>query len=230
MITSYNFKILIVDDDPDILDILSFNLTQAGYIVNTAINGKLAIAQAQKDIPHLILLDVMMPVMNGVEACYIMRQNSMLDNTIITFLSARSEDYSQIEGFNAGADDYIAKPIKPKLLLLKIESLLKRLPLNTVNSTLSIITFKNILINKQNHTVTINHQNINLTRKELELLALFLSNPGKVFKREEIFKAIWSHDVIVGDRTIDVHIRKLREKIGDDILVTIKGIGYKIEA
>lgn len=220
-------KILLVDDEPDIIEIVGYNLKNAGYQVFTANNGKEAILQAEKHQPHLIILDVMMPVMDGIETCETLRNNPKFTETIITFLTARGEDYSQFAGFNAGADDYITKPIKPKLLVSKVKALLRRS--NEIKNESDEITLANLTINREEYKVTKEGVVINLPRKEFELLALLTSKPNKVFKRGDILNQVWGNDVIVGGRTIDVHVRKLREKIGEDCIKTIKGVGYKFE-
>lgn len=230
-----NIKILLVDDEIDILEIVSYNLKQEGYTIYTAENGVEAIDKAKKIKPHLIILDVMMPEMDGIEACEHIRKVPELKNTIITFFTARGEDYSQIAGFEAGADDYISKPVKPKVLVSKIKGLLRRL--NSVEMDISNISIKSpdtliigdIEINREEYKIIKDKTEIVLPRKEFELFYLLASKPGKVFKREEILDKVWGNEVIVGGRTIDVHIRKLREKIGDDLFKTIKGVGYKIE-
>lgn len=221
-------KILLVDDEQDILEIVSYNLSQEGYQVITANNGKEAILKAKKELPHLIILDVMMPEMDGIEACENIRRIPELESTIITFLTARSEDYSQVAGFDAGADDYIAKPIKPKVLVSKVKALLRRLKNEDVELK-DVITVGDVVINREEYKIVRNNQEIILPRKEFELFYLLATKPGKVFTREEILDKVWGNEVIVGGRTIDVHIRKLREKIGDDFFKTIKGVGYKIE-
>jgi two-component system alkaline phosphatase synthesis response regulator PhoP len=223
-----DIKILLVDDEPDILEIVGYNLSQEGYSIVTATNGKEAIAMAKKEHPQLIIMDVMMPEMNGMEACENIRKIPELSNTIITFLTARSEDYSQVAGFEAGADDYISKPIKPKLLVSKVKALLRRLK-GEETKNLETITVGSIIINREEYKIIKDNIEIVLPRKEFELFYLLASKPGKVFKREEILDKIWGNDVIVGGRTIDVHIRKLREKIGDDYFKTTKGVGYKFE-
>ena len=220
-------KILLVDDEPDIIEIVGYNLKYVGYQVFTANNGKEAILQAEKHQPHLIILDVMMPVMDGIETCETLRNNPKFTETIITFLTARGEDYSQFAGFNAGADDYITKPIKPKLLVSKVKALLRRS--NEIKNESDEITLANLTINREEYKVTKEGVVINLPRKEFELLALLTSKPNKVFKRGDILNQVWGNDVIVGGRTIDVHVRKLREKIGEDCIKTIKGVGYKFE-
>jgi two-component system alkaline phosphatase synthesis response regulator PhoP len=218
-------KILLVDDEPDILEIISYNLSSEGYQVITAENGVEAVKLAKKQLPQLIILDVMMPEMDGIEACEKMRQMPELSNAVITFLTARGEDYSQLAGFEAGADDYITKPIKPKVLLSKVKALLRRFkePSDEADS----VNLGDITINRDEYKVMKGKKEIVLPRKEFELLALLASKPGKVFKREDILDKVWGNEVIVGGRTIDVHIRKLREKIGDDRFKTVKGVGYK---
>jgi two-component system alkaline phosphatase synthesis response regulator PhoP len=217
------FKILLVDDEPDIVEIISYSLKNANYDVHSASNGLEAIKLAKSIRPDLIILDVMMPEMDGIEACEIIREDQVVGKTLITFLSARGEDYSQIAALNAGADDYITKPIKPKVLLSKVKSLLRRIS----NDQNEIIEFENLTIDKTGYRVFVEKNEISLPRKEFELLILLASKPDKVFKRDFILESIWGKDVIVGDRTIDVHIRKLREKIGSSYLKTIKGVGYK---
>jgi len=217
-------KILLVDDEPDILEIIRYNLTSEGYQVETAENGLEAVAQAKLVRPHLIIMDVMMPLMDGIEACEKIRDIPELSETIITFLTARGEDYSQMAGFEAGADDYITKPIKPKVLVSKVKALLRRFKEDEVTEKLKL---GNLTINREEYSVLLGKEELILPRKEFELLALLASKPGKVFKREDILESIWGNDVIVGGRTIDVHIRKLREKIGDDSFKTVKGVGYK---
>lgn len=223
-----DIKILLVDDEQDILEIVGYNLSQEGYQIITAANGKDAIAKAKKELPHLIIMDVMMPEMDGMEAVENIRKIPELNNVIITFLTARSEDYSQVAGFDAGADDYIAKPIKPKLLVSKVKALLRRLKED--ESKGDVLKVGNIEINREEYKIILeNNDEIVLPRKEFELFYLLASKPGKVFKREEILDKVWGNEVVVGGRTIDVHIRKLREKIGDELFKTIKGVGYKLE-
>ncbi len=222
-----DIKILLVDDEPDILEIVGYNLTQEGYTVLKAENGKEAIIKAKKEIPHLIIMDVMMPEMDGMEACEAIRKIPELSQVLITFLTARNEDYSQVAGFDAGADDYISKPIKPKLLVSKVKALLRRLKEDEQNA--ETLTVGEIIINREQYKINNNGLEIILPRKEFELFYLLASKPGKVFKREEILDKVWGNEVIVGGRTIDVHIRKLREKIGEDFFKTIKGVGYKFE-
>ncbi len=220
-----DIKILLVDDEPDILEIVGYNLRSEGYLIYTASNGLDAIKTAKKIIPHLILLDIMMPEMDGIEACEKIRKIPSLEHVIISFLSARGEDYSQVAGFEAGADDYITKPIKPKVLTSKVKSLLRRL--KNENNTASITIIGNIKIDRDEYVIYKDNVKITLPRKEFELFSLLTSKPGKVFKREVILDTVWGNDVVVGGRTIDVHIRKLREKIGDDYFKTVKGVGYK---
>ncbi|WP_412477007.1 response regulator transcription factor [Flavobacterium sp. TBRC 19031] len=222
-----DIKILLVDDEQDILEIVGYNLAQEGYQIVTATNGKEAIVKAKKELPHLIIMDVMMPEMDGMEACENIRKLPELSNVIITFLTARSEDYSQVAGFDAGADDYINKPIKPKLLVSKVKALLRRLK-NDEQAT-ETLNVGGIEINREEYKIIKEGREIILPRKEFELFYLLASKPGKVFKREEILDKVWGNEVIVGGRTIDVHIRKLREKIGEDLFKTIKGVGYKLE-
>ncbi|CDF80900.1 two-component system response regulator [Formosa agariphila KMM 3901] len=220
-----DIKILLVDDEPDILEIVGYNLSSEGYEVITAENGIEAVKKARKEKPQLIILDVMMPGMDGIEACEQIRNIPELKDTIITFLTARGEDYSQVAGFDAGADDYITKPVKPKVLVSKVKALLRRLKEETVNE--SIVKIGNLIINRDEYKIVLDGEEIVLPRKEFELLSLLASKPGKVFKREEILDKVWGNEVVVGGRTIDVHIRKLREKIGDDCFKTVKGVGYK---
>ncbi len=222
-----DIKILLVDDEPDILEILKYNLSSQGYQVYTAKNGTEGVQKAKKKNPHLIILDVMMPEMDGIEACEIIRNTKGLENTIITFLTARGEDYSQVAGFDAGADDYITKPIKPKVLLSKIKALLRRLKDDESMKVEEVMKVGHIVINREEYKVLNKGEEIILPRKEFELLALLASKPNKVFKREVILDKVWGQEVVVGGRTIDVHIRKLREKIGDQHFKTVKGVGYK---
>lgn len=219
-------KILLVDDEPDILEIVSYNLKNEGYQVFTAENGEKALKKAKKHHPDLVILDVMMPVMDGIEACERMRKMPELDGTIVTFLTARGEDYSMIAGFDAGADDYITKPIKPRVLVSKVKSLLRR---NTGSnrSDSNVVKVGDLVIDKDQYKIIYKKDEILLPRKEFELLSLLTSKPGKVFKREEILEIVWGNEVVVGGRTIDVHIRKLREKLGDKKFKTVKGVGYK---
>jgi two-component system alkaline phosphatase synthesis response regulator PhoP len=221
------YKILLVDDEKDILEFLAYNLKKEGYGVSTARNGLEAIELARSEKPHLIILDVMMPKMDGIEACSIIRTIADLNNTIIVFLTARGEDYSQIAGFDAGADDYITKPVKPKVLVSRIKALLRRYQEPEIHN--QILELKNITIDKERYVIIKEGKEISLPKKEFELLQLLAGKPSKVFTRDEIFAKVWGNDVIVGDRTIDVHVRKIREKLGDDSIKTIKGVGYKIE-
>ena len=227
MMKKKDIKILLVDDEQDILEIVGYNLSQEGYQIFTASNGKEAVSMAKKTLPHLIIMDVMMPEMDGMEACEIIRKAPELQNVIITFLTARSEDYSQVAGFDVGADDYITKPIKPKLLVSKVKALLRRL--KEAEATTDTLNIGNIEINREEYKIIQDGKEIILPRKEFELFYLLASKPGKVFKREEILDKVWGNEVVVGGRTIDVHIRKLREKIGDELFKTIKGVGYKLE-
>ncbi|MGB1132193.1 MAG: response regulator transcription factor [Flavobacteriaceae bacterium] len=221
-------KILIVDDDPDIIEILTYNLSNEGYNVKSAANGIEAIKKAKKFIPDIILLDVMMPEMDGIEACSNLREIESLSKSMIIFLSARGEDFTQIAAFDAGADDYINKPVKPKILLKKISSISRRI-LSENNNTSNIIV-GSLSIDRESYSVTLEKDEITLPRKEFELLYLLASKPGKVLTRDEIMFKVWGTQVVVGDRTIDVHIRKLREKIGEKYIKTIKGVGYKFKA
>ncbi len=225
------FKILLVDDEIDILEFISYNLAKEGYKVYTAKNGVEAIKIAEKKLPHLIILDVMMPEMDGIAACEELRKIPSLKNTVIAFLTARGEDYSQIAGFEAGADDYITKPIRPKVLVSRVKALLKRTGEATQTTAVvqdsNTVTLGNLLIDKERYLIQLGEEEMILPRKEFELLSLLVSKPGKVFTREEIYYSVWGDNVVVGDRTIDVHIRKLREKIGNDRIKTLKGIGYK---
>jgi two-component system alkaline phosphatase synthesis response regulator PhoP len=219
-----DIKILLVDDEPDILEIVGYNLSSEGYQIITAENGFEGVKKAKKELPQLIILDVMMPEMDGIEACEQIRKVPALKDTIVTFLTARGEDYSQVAGFDAGADDYITKPIKPKVLVSKVKALLRRFKEDTVSSTVKI---GNLVIDREEYKISLKGEEIILPRKEFELLSLLTSKPGKVFKRDEILDKVWGNEVIVGGRTIDVHIRKLREKLGDESFKTVKGVGYK---
>ena len=226
---SQAYKILVVDDEPDILEFLSYNLKRKGFSVLVANSGKTAIDLALKNTPHLILLDVMMPDMDGIETCERLRELPNMHNTIIAFLTARGEDYSQIAGFEAGGDDYITKPVKPKVLISRINALLKRINWDKKEFApeATILLKGNLQIDREKYLVFKGKEELMLPKKEFELLLLLSSKPGKVFTRDEIFQSVWDDNVIVGDRTIDVHIRKLREKIGDNYIKTIKGVGYK---
>lgn len=220
-----DIKILLVDDEPDILEIIRFNLEKVGYQIKTAPNGLDAIKVSKKFLPHLIILDVMMPDLDGIETCERLRQDERFQETIIMFLTARGEDYSYVAAFDAGADDYVTKPVKPKVLVSKVKGLLRRLKKREATS--SQLVFNNLVIDREEYKVTLKGKELSMPRKEFELLYLLASKPGKVFKREKIMEKIWGSDVVVGDRTIDVHIRKLREKIGDRFFKTVKGVGYK---
>lgn len=220
-------KILLVDDEQDILDLIKYNLEKENFEVQSCNNGKEAIDLALKFQPDLILLDVMMPRMDGMETCIQIRENKQLENVIIAFLTARGEDYSQIAGFDAGADDYITKPIKPRVLVSRVRALLRRKESGETGSPSKPL--KGISIDKERYVVLKNGEEMTLPKKEFELLSLLTSQPGRVFTRESILSNVWGNDVIVGDRTIDVHIRKLREKLGDNFFKTVKGVGYKFE-
>lgn len=222
-----DYKILLVDDEPDILEFLSYNLKKEGYNVSTANNGKEAITVAKKENPDLIILDVMMPDMDGIETCREIRGIPELKDVMIAFLTARSEDYSQIAGFEVGADDYINKPIKPRVLISRIAALLRRGKSSA--GVTDKIELGGIRIDRERYVVVQDGKEINLPKKEFELLALLASKPGNVFTREVILDRVWGGEVVVGDRTIDVHVRKLREKLGEDFIRTVKGIGYKFE-
>lgn len=222
------YRILLVDDEPDILEFLSYNLKKEGYAVFNANNGKEAISIAKKEKPHLIILDVMMPDMDGIETCRELRDIPTLKDVVIAFLTARNEDYSQIAGFDVGADDYINKPIKPRVLVSRIKALLRRtgVPAALAPEKLDLGGIK---IDRERYVLIKEGKDITLPKKEFELIALLASKPGKVFTREVILDTVWGGEVVVGDRTIDVHVRKLREKLGEDLIKTVKGIGYKFE-
>jgi two-component system alkaline phosphatase synthesis response regulator PhoP len=223
-------KILIVDDEPDILEFLRYNLEKEQFVVLSAGDGITGFQIAKKEKPDLIILDIMMPKMDGVELCRLIRSDDDLKNTLITFLTAREEEYSQIAALDVGGDDYITKPIRPRVLVSRIKALLRRKHTDSAeNEEETWLEFGDLRIDREKVMIIKNGEHIDLARKELELLMLLVSRPGKVFSREEIFNKIWGNDVIVGNRTIDVHIRKLREKIGDDFIKTIKGIGYKFD-
>jgi two-component system alkaline phosphatase synthesis response regulator PhoP len=219
-------KLLLVDDEQDILEFLTYNLRKEGYHVTSATNGDEALAIARREQPDLVLLDVMMPGLDGIEVCRELRQMPGMSDVLIAFLTARAEDYSHIAGFEAGADDYINKPIKPRVLISRIKALLRRAPNANTNEA---IDMGGIRIDRESYLVYKNDQQISLPRKEFELIALLATKPGKVFTREEILNNVWGGEVIVGDRTIDVHIRKLREKLGEEFIKTVKGVGYKFE-
>ncbi len=221
-----DIKILCVDDEPDILEILKYNLSNEGYNVSTAADGKSAIEMAYNIRPNLIIMDVMMPNMDGIEACEKLRSDEKFNDTIIMFLTARGEDYSHVAAYDAGADDYVTKPVKPKILVSKVKGLLRRLQ-KVINKDINEIVFDDIKIDREKYKVYISDNVLNLPRKEFELLYLLASKPDKVYKREKIMETVWGSEVVVGDRTIDVHIRKLREKVGDKYFKTIKGVGYK---
>lgn len=222
-------KILIVDDEPDILEFLEYNLVREGYKVFTASDGADGIKKAEAENPNLIILDIMMPKMDGVEVCRHLRAKPEFDKTVIAFLTAREEDYSQIAALDVGGDDYITKPIRPRVFISRVKALLRRSDRNEIQDSAHVISIGNLTINKEKVNVQKDDEIIELAKKEFELLYLLVSKPGKVFSREEIFNKVWGTDVIVGNRTIDVHIRKLREKIGEGYIKTIKGIGYKFE-
>ena len=221
-----DIKILCVDDEPDILEILKYNLSNEGYNVSTAADGKSAIELAYNISPNLIIMDVMMPNMDGIEACEKLRSDDKFNDTIIMFLTARGEDYSHVAAYDAGADDYVTKPVKPKVLVSKVKGLLRRLK-KVIAKDINEIVFDDIKIDREKYKVYISDKVLNLPRKEFELLYLLASKPDKVYKREKIMETVWGSEVVVGDRTIDVHIRKLREKVGDKYFKTVKGVGYK---
>ena len=221
-----DIKILCVDDEPDILEILKYNLSNEGYNISTAADGKSAIEMAYNISPNLIIMDVMMPNMDGIEACEKLRSDDKFNDTIIMFLTARGEDYSHVAAYDAGADDYVTKPVKPKVLVSKVKGLLRRLK-KAIAKDINEIVFDDIKIDREKYKVYISNKVLNLPRKEFELLYLLASKPDKVYKREKIMETVWGSEVVVGDRTIDVHIRKLREKVGDKYFKTVKGVGYK---
>ncbi len=220
-----SYKVLVVDDERDILEFLSYNLDKEGFEVFTEDNGKSAIETAKKEQPDIILLDVMMPELDGIETCRALREMPQFEHTIIAFLTARTEDYSQIAGFETGADDYISKPIKPRVLISRLKALLRRY--DSKDTKPNYIKVGQLEIDRERYVIIWQGTEMTVPRKEFELLYLLASKPGKVFKRDEILNEIWGRDIIVGDRTIDVHIRKLREKLGDHLIKTVKGIGYK---
>ena len=226
MMKKSDITILCVDDEPDILEILKYNLSSEGYNVLTANDGLSAISKAKEIIPNLIIIDIMMPNMDGIEACEKLRADQKFNDTIIMFLTARGEDYSHVAAYEAGADDYVTKPVKPKVLVSKVKGLLRRLK-KVIENNINDIEFENIKIDREKYKVYISDKTLNLPRKEFELFYLLASKPDKVFKRDKIMEMVWGGEVIVGDRTIDVHIRKLREKIGDKYFKTVKGVGYK---
>ena len=220
-----DIKILLVDDEPDVIEIIRYNLDQEGYKIYTASDGKEAIEKAKKKIPHLIIMDVMMPKMDGIDACEQLRNDIRFNDTIIMFLTARGEDYSYVAAFDAGADDYVTKPIKPKIIVSKVKALLRRL--KKEEQTQEKIQIGKLIIDREQYEVTHMDKSFSMPRKEFELLYLLASNPDKVIKRDKIMEIVWGSEVVVGDRTIDVHIRKLREKVGDKYFKTVKGVGYK---
>ena len=222
-----DIKILLVDDEPDIREIIGYNLSNEGYQVYEASDGEKAVKKAEEIIPHLIIMDIMMPNLDGISACELLRGNPKLQATVVMFLTARGEDFSYVAAFDAGADDYVTKPIKPKVLLSKVKGLLRRF--KNADTTPAVLNLGNITIDREEYKVSQGDQSYSLPRKEFELLYLLASRPGKVHKREKIMEKIWGSDVVVGDRTIDVHIRKLREKVGDHYFKTVKGVGYKFE-
>ena len=221
-----DIKILCVDDEPDILEILKYNLSSEGYDVSTAKDGKSALKTANDTVPNVIIMDIMMPNMDGIEACEALRADDRFNDTLIMFLTARGEDYSHIAAYEAGADDYVTKPVKPKILVSKVKGLLRRSKKN-FEKEVDEIQFGNFKINRDKYKVYVDNRSISLPKKEFELLSLLCSKPDKVFKREKIMEKVWGEQVVVGDRTIDVHIRKLREKIGNKYFKTVKGVGYK---
>ena len=228
MSSNTNYKILLVDDEPDILEFLSYNLKKEGYTTFTAATGRQALEVARKNFPHLIILDVMMPDLDGIETCRELRAIDGLKDVLIAFLTARGEDYSQIAGFDAGADDYITKPIKPRVFVSRIKALLRRINESHEEKT-GFMELGDLKIDRERYLVHYKNQELQVPKKEFELLSLLASKPGKVFTRDEIMKTVWGDEVIVGDRTIDVHIRKLREKLEDRFIKTVKGVGYKFE-
>lgn len=228
MSSNTNYKILLVDDEPDILEFLSYNLKKEGYTTFTAGTGRQALEVARKNFPHLIILDVMMPDLDGIETCRELRAIDGLKDVLIAFLTARGEDYSQIAGFDAGADDYITKPIKPRVFVSRIKALLRRISETSEEKT-GFMELGDLKIDRERYLVHYKNLELQVPKKEFELLSLLASKPGKVFTRDEIMKTVWGDEVIVGDRTIDVHIRKLREKVEDRFIKTVKGVGYKFE-
>lgn len=220
-----DIKILLVDDEPDVIEIIRYNLDQEGYKIYTASDGEEALKKAKKNIPHLIIMDVMMPNIDGIEACEQLRNDVSFNETIIMFLTARGEDYSHVAALEAGADDYVTKPIKPKIIVSKVKALLRRL--KNEEPTQEKIQIGKLIIERDKYEVTHMGKSFSMPRKEFELLYLLASKPDKVIKREKIMEIVWGSEVVVGDRTIDVHIRKLREKIGDKYFKTVKGVGYK---
>lgn len=227
---SNDIKVLIVDDEEDILEFVSYNLSKDGYEIKTATNGPDALILAADYLPDLIILDVMMPKMDGIEVCTLLRENKDLNNTLIVFLTARSESFTQVSALESGADDYITKPIKPNVLKSRVKALIRRhYRFQNQNQEIEVLKFDDLVINQEEFRVTLKGEDISLAKKEFDLLNLLISKPGKVFKREEILSQVWGKEVIVGDRTIDVHIRKLREKLGSEYIETYKGVGYKFK-
>lgn len=222
-------KILVVDDEPDILEFLKYNLEKAGYVTVVANNGKSALQVAKQEVPDLILLDIMMPGMDGVETCYELRKIHSLNNTLITFLTARSEEYSEIAGLEAGADDYIQKPIRPRLLLSRIKALLRRKRTDDSKPATNLLEFGHLTIDMDKMVAVLKGEEITLAKKEYEILALLANQPGKVYSRDEIFWKVWGYSVKINSRTIDVHISKLRDKLGEKYIKTLKGVGYKFD-
>ncbi|MEP7265928.1 MAG: response regulator transcription factor [Bacteroidota bacterium] len=222
-------KILLVDDEPDILEFMEYNLKKEGYTVLSAKNGREALEIAKKEKPSLIILDIMMPEMDGIETCRQIRSFPSLKHTLIAFLTARNEEYSQLAGFEVGADDYISKPIKPRIMISRIKALLRRADGGNSEPATGVVSIGNLSIDRERYLVIKNSEELIFPRKEFELLSLLASKPGKVFTREDILSRVWGSDIVVGDRTIDVHIRKIREKLGDESIKTIKGIGYKFD-
>ncbi len=229
MMSNYNIRILLVDDEPDILEFIGYNLKNEGYQVFMANNGERAIEKALEIKPHLILLDVMMPVMDGIETCVELKSRDVFNDTLIVFLSARGEDYSQIMGLESGADDYITKPIRPKVLKSKVKSLLRRIVESEVQNDDNRIELKDILIDRERYKVIYKEEKVFLPRKEFEILFLLASRCNKVVRREEIYAHLWGNKIIVGNRTIDVHIRRLRKRMAIENIKTVKGIGYMYE-
>ena len=229
--TENRLKILLVDDEPDILEFMEYNLKKENYEVFKSTNGREAISIAKKIFPDLIILDIMMPEMEGIETCRTLRELPEFKNTMIAFLTARNEDYSQVAGFDVGADDYITKPIKPRVLISRINALFRRYQSNgtSLEDNHQVMKLGELLIDREQYLVFMKGEKVELPKKEFELLALLATKPGKVFTRDEILERVWGSDVVVGDRTIDVHIRKLREKLGEELIKTVKGVGYKFD-
>jgi two-component system, OmpR family, alkaline phosphatase synthesis response regulator PhoP len=226
--TEKPFKLMIVDDETDIIEFLTYSLLKDGYEVVSATDGLMALALLEKEKPSIIVLDIMMPGMNGIEVCKVIRNNPKFKDVLILFLTAQSDDFTQVDAFDAGGDDFLSKPLKPKILSSRIQALLRRIKSIEPNSHNEVISYGKLKIDIASRTVHINNEILDLPKKEFEILLLMARKPDRVFTREEIFNKIWGEDVIVGNRTIDVHIRKLREKIGDDVIYTLKGVGYKL--